>query len=223
MSFWEILSVGYFPQEIFKVHFWLSLLGLCILGYLLGSLNFAVIISKLFFHEDIRNQGSKNASLTNMLRVYGKTAAIYTLIGDVFKTVIACMIGRVIFGDTGAAVAGLGCILGHAFPIYYHFKGGKGVLATAAMALCLNPFAFGLLIAFFIAIVAVTKYVSLGSVMGALLFPIVLSKTSEPNMFSTIVSVIAAILIVILHRANIKRILDGTESKIDFKSKKKKT
>lgn len=215
------LATGLLVQEPFKAAFWLILLGLLIIGYFAGSLNFAVIVSRLLYKEDVRQKGSKNAGLTNMLRVYGKKAAAFTLVGDVFKTVLPCMLGRVLFGDTGVALAGLGCVIGHVFPVYYRFRGGKGVLTTAAMVLCLNPVVFAVLIAFFALIVWGTKYVSLGSIICALLFPIIFSKAAEPNIFPVAVSMILAVTVVVLHHENIKRLFNGEESKISFGSDKK--
>ena len=112
------------------------------IAYFLGSLNFAIIISKYKFHDDIRNYGSGNGGLTNMMRTYGKKAAAFTLLGDVMKAVVSVLLGMLIAGESGAYLAGFFCVFGHSFPIYYGFKGGKGVLTTAAMVLCLDPLVF---------------------------------------------------------------------------------
>ena len=183
-------------------------------GYFLGALNSAIIVSKLKYGQDIRNFGSGNAGMTNMLRTYGKGAAGLTLLGDVLKTVIGCLIGLLLLGESGGYVAGFFCIIGHVFPIYYDFKGGKGVLALATMVCMLNWQTFLVLFMLFILIVSFTKYISLGSVMCSLLYPIVLSKFAEPNIFATIVSITVAILVTVMHRANIKRLLDGEENKL---------
>ena len=120
----------------FGAVFWVvtvfSVLALLVVPYFLGSINFGIIISKLFHGEDIREYGSGNAGMTNMLRTYGKRDAAITLIGDALKAVVAVILGRILFGISGGYVAGLTCILGHAFPCYYKFKGGKGVVVTAA-------------------------------------------------------------------------------------------
>ena len=218
--------------------YFLLIAAIIAVSYLLGSMNSAIILSKLVYKDDIRRHGSGNGGLTNMLRTYGKGAAGLTLLGDIMKTVIAILVAGVLFGfnyvggiSTGDGVcyiAGLFVVVGHVFPCYYKFKGGKGVLATAAMALILSPVPFLLLLLVFIGIVAASKYVSLGSVTVAVLYPIVLSgyfkfmfaKTdiSLPG-FAALTSIILAILIVWCHRGNLQRIGNRTERKISFKKK----
>ena len=145
-------------------------------AYLLGSLNFAIIISGKQYRQDIRNFGSKNAGMTNMMRTYGKKAAGLTLLGDALKAVASCLIGYLLLGQMGAYVAGLFCIIGHMFPIYYRFKGGKGVVTAAVTVLMCNPFVFLILFVMFVVIVLCTKYISLGSVLCMLLYPILLDR-----------------------------------------------
>ena len=166
--------------------FWLLNIGFVLLGitvaYLLGSINTAIVISKVFYHDDIRKYGSGNAGLTNMLRTYGKGAAGLTLLGDMLKTALAILFTGCLFGfhymggislnDGYCYMAGLFAVVGHVFPIYYGFKGGKGVLVTATMALILTPIPFLFLLAIFIIVVALSKYVSLGSVTAAVLYPV---------------------------------------------------
>ncbi len=214
---------------------------LCIIiPYLLGSFNFGLIISKKKYHDDIRMHGSGNAGTTNMLRTYGPGAAVLTLIGDMAKAALAVGLGYLIFnyqadiyneagkwvgvyGDkTGAAIAGLFVMLGHMFPCFYHFKGGKGVATTGMVILMLNPLVFLILLAIFIIIVVFTRYVSLASVMGVCLCPIILSafEQSQGSYTASGLAVIMAVFVVYMHRENIKRIKDGKESKISFKKKK---
>lgn len=183
-------------------------------GYFLGSVNTAIIISRLKYKQDIREYGSKNAGMTNILRTYGKGAALLTLLGDIGKTVIACLLGMLFLGESGGYVAGFFCVIGHILPVFYNFKGGKGVLALAATVITLNWQAALVLIVIFIVIVSFTKYVSLGSVICALLYPIVLSKFAEPNIFGTVTSMILAIVVVFTHRKNIQRLWAGEENKI---------
>lgn len=201
------------------------MLVLCVLlsivpAYFLGSLNFAVIFSRRMFDEDVRTKGSGNAGTTNMLRNYGKKAAVLTLGGDLLKAVVACAIGYVMLGVDGAYLAGMFCVLGHMFPIYYRFKGGKGVATTAAVVLMTNPLIFVIAITLFVIIVVGTKYVSLGSVMCAMLWPILLHRIEGPCI-GVLVAFFIAAMIVFMHRANIKRLLEGKESKISLRSKKK--
>lgn len=212
---------------------YLVLMGLfCLIGgviaYFLGSMNFAVIISKIKFKDDIRRYGSGNAGMTNMLRTYGKAAAGFTLFGDAAKAVVAVLIGSLLAGEAGAYIAGLCCVIGHSFPIYYGFKGGKGIVVTAAMLLCLEPVVFLILFVIFAIIVAGTKFLSLGSIMGMLLYPIILNSlypvlngTEGTPAVPTIVSLLNAAFVVWLHRENIKRLLAGKENKFSLKKKDK--
>lgn len=220
----------------FYLAYVLGILAIIIIPYLLGSINSAIIISKVGYRDDIRNHGSGNAGLTNMLRTYGLGAAGLTLLGDILKTVIAISVAGVIWGFGYVAaisteqflyVAGLFAVLGHIFPIYYGFKGGKGVLATATMALMLSPIPFLILLAIFVGLVCWTKYVSLGSVVGVALYPVAVSGyfmvrfgVATPGLCA-LCTVLLAILIVWCHRGNLQRISNRTERKISFKKKEK--
>ena len=212
-------------------------------GYLLGSINSAIIVSKLLYGDDIRRHGSGNPGLTNMLRTYGKKAAVFTLVGDMLKTVIAILIGSLLggFGYMGGiSVGGLYCdlplnyiagffaVVGHILPIYYGFKGGKGVLCTATMALVLTPVEFLILLVLFVAMVAWTKYVSLGSVTVATLYPVVVAghikvmfESMPQNGVMALITILIAIIIVYCHRENLKRVSEGTERKLSIGGKKK--
>lgn len=219
---------SYFPTEF-------AMLILCYIvtalaAYALGSLNFAVIISKLRYNDDIRKYGSGNAGMTNMLRTYGKGAAAMTFAGDALKTAIAIVIGMILVGSLhgGNYVAGFFAILGHVFPCYYGFKGGKGVVASAVTILMLDPRIFLILIAVFLIIVAIWRYISLGSVVCAMLYPLLVyasnsimySKSGINNPISIIFALIIGLFVVVLHRKNIERLMTGKESKISFGGKK---
>lgn len=198
-----------------------------ICAYLLGSINFAIIISGRKYHEDIRAHGSKNAGMTNMMRTYGRTAAAFTLLGDALKAITACLFGYALIGQLGAYIAGVFCILGHVFPIFYRFKGGKGVVTAFATILMCDPFIFLILFLLFVLIVLFTKFISLGSILCMLLYPILLDRiTRFVSRFSTgeastspyiIFTVIIAAIIVVKHWGNIKRLSQGTENKFSFK------
>ena len=205
-----------------------------VLAYLLGSINSAILISKVLYHDDIRKHGSGNAGTTNMLRTYGKGAAGLTLLGDMLKTVIAIFIAGTLHGfgyvngvscnEGWCYMAGLFAVLGHIFPIYYGGKGGKGVLVTATMALMLTPLLFTILLLIFILIVAVTKYVSLGSVTGAIFYPVIVNGYFmiygiRPHFILILCTILVAILIFWCHKENLKRIGERTERKISFKKK----
>ena len=155
-----------------------------------------------------------------MLRTYGKGAAVLTLVGDLMKTVIAVLLSRLIFGEPGAYIAGFGSVIGHIYPCYFGFKGGKGVAAVAAMILCTNPLCFAILISIFLILVIGYKYVSLGSVMAMMLYPIILNRLGELDIVPVVCSFAVAILIIFKHRENIKRLLNGTENKIKLFTKK---
>ena len=222
-------------------HFWTLNILFVVVGiaasYLLGSVNTAIVVSKVFYHDDIRKYGSENAGLTNMLRTYGKGAAGLTLLGDMLKTGLAIFImgvllgfhyfGGISLGDGYCYIAGLFAVVGHVFPIYYGFKGGKGVLVTATMALILTPVPFLVLLVLFIAVVALSKYVSLGSVTSAVLYPVVTNAyiniflSGKPSAILSLCTIMLAIFIVWCHRGNLQRISDRTERKISFKKKSK--
>ena len=204
-------------------------------SYLLGSVNSAIIISKVFYNDDIRNHGSGNAGLTNVNRTYGLKAAGLTLLGDMLKSVLSVLFAAVLFGfhyidgisvSEFCYIAGLFAVLGHVFPIYYGFKGGKGVLYTATVALVLSPSIFLVLFTIFVVIVAISKYVSLGSVMAAVSYIIfILGYMFGERSFNVVWLVTAslmAILLIAKHHANIKRLLNGTESKLFSKKEKDK-
>lgn len=219
-------------------------LGICLLvclivPYLLGQLNFAIILSKKQFGVDIRNYGSGNGGTTNMLRTFGKKSAIITLGGDMGKAVVACLVGYIFLGRLGAFIAGLFCILGHTMPIKYKFKGGKGVACVAAVILMTDlgnawhlPITFSVMLTMFALIALGLKFVSLASVMCMLVYPLMMHEMemliqssvgvvlTESGIY-TIIALMMALLIVFMHRENIKRLLNGTESKLDLKGKKK--
>lgn len=188
----------------------------CILGYLLGSANSSLIVGR-FYGVDIRKHGSGNAGMTNALRTLGKKAAFFVLLGDLLKGVLAYLAGYYITGSPiGGMFGGTAAILGHVWPVYFGFKGGKGVLTSLAVLLMIDWSVALILLGIFVIIVLLTRYVSLGSLISAVLFPIVsliLGRGIETIAFSAFI----AVLIVIMHRKNIKRLLDGTESKLGSK------
>ncbi len=187
-----------------------------IAGYLLGSLNSSLIVGK-FYGVDIRKHGSGNAGTTNTLRTLGKKAALFVLIGDMLKGILAYLVGFYISGDPmGGMIGGLAAIIGHNWPLYFGFKGGRGVLTSLAVLLMMDWKIALVLLGIFIIIVALTRYVSLGSIIGAALFPI-LSLLMGRDLTHIIFSAIIGIMIIILHRDNIKRLLAGTESKLGAK------
>lgn len=211
---------------------------LCIIvSYLLGSINSAVLVSKFFFHEDVREKGSGNGGFTNSARVYGKKAAILTLLGDMLKTALALLFSACVVGFQYAAaisinplmyISGVACVLGHAFPVFFRFKGGKGVLCTATIALVLSPlvFAFGLII--FLIVLFGTKYVSLSSLAIGFFYPLLLDRVSalfgiKHDLLTILCTVLLGLFIFWCHRANIKRLMDHCENKVSFGKKDKES
>ena len=198
---------------------------LCIvLPYLLGSINPAIIISGASFRDDVRNHGSGNAGTTNMLRTYGKKAAVAVFALDMLKGALAVLLGRLIFGIDGGALAGFFVAFGHMFPIYYKFRGGKGVACLATVILVISPITFLFLLGIFLVIVIGTRMVSLASVMCALLYPLILRAFANYGL-NVAMAVLSACFVAYMHRENLKRIWNGNESKLDlnqFKIKRKK-
>ena len=197
-----------------------------LIPYLLGSVNTATIVSGKFYHDDIRNHGSGNAGFTNIMRIYGKRAAVITFVGDILKTVLAILIGWCCLGYLTAFIAGFACFLGHIFPVFYQFRGGKGILCLTAMLFMLDWRIFLILLAVFLLLVGATKYISFGSVLCSMLFPLLFNRLNQANPFTGMyicqsISLIIAVIVVIKHWGNLKRIFNGTESKFQFKKSKK--
>ena len=206
---------------------------MAIIAYCIGSVSFSVIFSKKFAGFDVREKGSGNAGTTNMLRSVGKKAAALTLVCDVLKGVIAIIIaiilGNIIENlnrELLLQIAGVAVVLGHTFPIFFQFKGGKGV-ATSLGILLMSNWQIGLIcLVFAIVLMALTRIVSLGSCAAAVLFPVLTlfindhyTVLTEGKQGSTylVYSIIMAVIVLFNHRSNIKRILNGTENKLSFK------
>ncbi len=198
----------------------LALVFCALLGYLLGSFNFAVIFSRFFHRNDIRDYGSKNAGATNMTRTYGRKWGIATFVCDGLKAAVAVIVSTLLMGEGGAYIAALFAVLGHIFPIYFKFRGGKGVAVAAISIFCLNPLVFAILLVIFLLLVSTSRYISLGSVICAFFYPMVLNAfSSDKGIISTVVSVLLAVIIIVMHRSNIKRLMNRTENKIGAKKK----
>ena len=200
-----------------------------LIAYAIGSINFSVILSKKMAGFDVREKGSGNAGTTNMLRSVGKKAAAVTLICDILKGVVAIIIAIIlgnIFNVENKSllvqIAGIAVVVGHTFPIFFQFKGGKGV-ATSLGILLMSNWQIGLIcLVFALVLMVLTRMVSVGSCAAAVLFPILTLFikdnyiVSEGNSY-LIYSIILAVIVLFNHRANIKRILNGTENRISFK------
>lgn len=194
-----------------------------LVAYLIGSINFAIIFSKKFAGFDLRERGSKNAGTTNVLRTVGKKAAILTLICDILKGVVSVLLAMLvakIWTETDLEIikylAGLMAIIGHTYPIYYGFKGGKGVATSLGVLLIVNTQIGLICLVFALTIMAFTRWVSLGSILAAILFPI-LTIFMVDNMGAKIISILIGALVVFNHRTNISRLKNGTENKLSLK------
>ena len=192
---------------------------IAVCAYLLGSLSFAIIVSKVTLGKDIRNYGSGNAGLTNAYRTMGAGKTLFVLLGDIAKGAAAVSIGMILAGPVGKLVAGIFVILGHMFPVYFGFRGGKGVLVGAVMLLLFDWRIFLIACVLFFGAVFATRWISLGSILGAISFPITtLIFYRDPVLTAMAFGMAAAVIF--MHRSNIARILRGEENKFSFKSKK---
>lgn len=185
---------------------------LILLGYLIGTIPCSYLSAKAFGKIDVRQHGSGNAGATNVLRTVGKKAALLALIGDVLKGVIPAIIGQLVLGMDGAVICAVSAVIGHCYPIFLGFKGGKGVATAGGMIIGTNPLvAIGLLTYIFI-VVKKTKYVSLASITGAIIYPIIFWFLYD-SMIVRIGSIFLGLLLVYKHRSNIQRLMAGEESK----------
>lgn len=201
-----------------------------IIAYLLGSISFSVIFSKKLAGFDVREKGSGNAGTTNVLRTVGKKAAALTLLCDCLKGVFAVLVAFIagkIVKDTDSSLlvqlAGIFVVLGHTFPVFFKFKGGKGV-ATSLGVLLITNWQIGLIcLVFALILMSLTRFVSLGSIAAAILFPVLTVFIHENYLVPgnhVIFAIIMAILVVFNHRSNVKRLLEGKENKLSFKGTK---
>lgn len=201
-------------------------------SYVLGSLNFGVILSNHIVKDDVRNHGSGNAGTTNMLRSYGKKLAIITILGDMVKVVVSIIIAYLILRLFGVldileyyvdnfqvyikSFAGFFCVLGHIFPCFFKFKGGKGVATSGGMVFVIDWRIGLILLALLIVIVLVTKYVSLGSIIIAVLYPVFIFIFYRSAVL-TAIAVVFTLIVVVAHRENLKKLINHSENKISFK------
>lgn len=201
---------------------------IAIIAYAIGSINFSVILSRKMAGFDVREKGSGNAGTTNMLRSVGKKAAALTLLCDILKGIVAIVIAIIIgkFSENFdkallVQIVGIAVIVGHTFPIFFEFRGGKGI-ATALGVLILTNWQIGLIcLVFAIVLMVLTRMVSAGSVAAAILFPVLTLFIGKEHFIVEgsyfLYSIIIALIVIFNHRANIKRILEGNENKLSFK------
>jgi len=201
------------------------------IGYVLGSVSTAIIAGNIF-GVNITKKGSGSAGLTNALRVLGPKGAAIVLVGDVLKTFLACYVGfllnRDFVGTTkfidpedanlGMILGGVSCMIGHIWPVFFGFKGGKGVLCSAVVALLMDYKIAIILLCVFVVIALVSRYVSLASIIAGIGFPVASFALDKQPLYFKVYAIIIAVLIVIMHRKNIGRLASGTENKLSFHS-----
>lgn len=205
---------------------------IAIVSYLLGSLNFGVILSNTVKKEDVRDSGSGNAGTTNMMRTYGKTLGLLTIAGDILKVMVAIWIAFRIMGveefkatldsvsDYPQVVlksfAGLFAVLGHIFPCFFMFKGGKGVATSGGMVIMIDWRIALILLIIFALTILITKYVSLGSILMAVFYPVFIGIFYK-DIILVLIATVFTIIVVVAHRENVKRLINHTENKIGQK------
>ncbi len=209
----------------------MSVILMLLIGYLLGSLNFSIIFTKLFAKTDVREHGSGNAGFTNTIRTAGKKVGILVFVCDALKAIVAILIAVAVahwfpfdgYVQYGRYVAALGAVLGHNFPLYYGFRGGKGIVVSIAIIFCINWITGIFTLGLFLAVFFATGYVSLGSLTGAVTVTVCsivmyIYGWAGVDGVQAVLMTVMGILAFYMHKANIKRLLNGTES--SFKKKK---
>jgi glycerol-3-phosphate acyltransferase PlsY len=198
---------------------WFNGLLIAVIAYLLGSFSTGLVWARIKNGPNLREVGSKSTGASNVLRTMGLKSGVITFVGDVLKALLACWIGQLLGGHTGAMVAGLFVILGHNWPCFHGFKGGKGVASSCAVMLMTYPIPALISYVVAIAIIAVTRFISLGSMILLTLFGVLVIFTCGGDWFAIVWAIVLAALCVYRHRANISRLISGTENKLGSKKK----
>lgn len=199
-----------------------KLLLSAIIGYLLGSLNASLIVGKAFYKKDVRKLGSGNAGATNTLRTLGKGAAVAVLGIDFTKGILACVAGSIIvgyvehYGWVGVYLAGFAAVAGHNWPVFFDFKGGKGVLTTFAVMLYISPVPALICLGVFVVMAILSGYVSLSSLIAAICWPVISLFFNLPALM-LVIAIFMVIFIILRHKDNIIRLFKGTEKKLSIK------
>ena len=199
---------------------WLKYVLIAVVGYLLGNISVGILIARLYGIRDIRKVGSGNAGTTNVLRNLGWVPSVLTLAGDCLKGLIAALIGKWIAGDIGLLIGGNFAVIGHDFPVFFKFRGGKGIATNLGLILVLNPWiALGLTAAVLI-VVGISRYMSLGSIMACFAYPTLVALLMQSHAhYAACVgfAIFAGALALYCHRSNVVRLLKGQENRLDFK------
>ena len=198
----------------------MKILLCAVIAYALGSASFSIVLSRLMYRKDVRNEGSGNAGATNMARSFGKLAGALTLLGDVLKTVLAAVIGRALAGDWGVIVSCIGCQLGHCFPAYHHFKGGKGVAVGLAITAIIDWRVSVAVLLVFVLAAVLSKKVSLASILATISAVPATFLVSHDWRYRVMITIAAAIIL-FRHSENISRLVKGEEKDFHFGDEKK--
>ena len=198
---------------------YLKVILAAVIGYLFGCIPVGVLISKMYANTDIRKTGSGNTGTTNVLRTLGWVPSVMTLAGDCLKGVLGALIGRMLGGEAGMLIGGLCAVLGHDFPVFSHFKGGKGIATSLGVTIVIAPLVAPWLVVIVIGIVALIRLMSVGSLTASVAYPILfwfLMPADATRLWTMIFAVVMAALSFYCHRANIMRLLRGEENKLNF-------
>jgi glycerol-3-phosphate acyltransferase PlsY len=201
---------------------WFKYLLIAVISYFLGNLSFGVIVSKCLAHTDIRQHGSGNAGATNMMRTLGWVPSVLTLVGDVLKALLAVVIGKAILpGEVGWKIAGIAVLAGHNWPALLHFKGGKGMASSLGILLATEPLIALALFVLQVIVLLVSQYMSLASLSTAFIYPIIIICMYPQDAGYIIFALLASGMAIFCHRANIRRLLNHTEHKLNLSKIKK--
>ena len=206
---------------------WLRYAIVVVVAYLLGNISAGKLVAKYIGHIDISKVGSGNAGTTNVLRTLGWVPSVLTLVGDVLKAVIAALLGKAIAGEAAMYLTGVAVMVGHIWPVFYGFKGGKGIAAAFGFIIFTDPLIALILFAVQILIIVVTRYMSLASVFSCVFYPALMFAFHWGNWSSIVCACIMGAMSIYAHRSNIVRLINTNENRLDFKkineiSKKKK-
>ncbi len=182
-------------------------------GYLLGSISVGILLGRSQFKADVRSRGSGNAGATNVARVFGLGAGLATFLGDAAKTFAALFIGSLLAGEAGVALAAVGCLAGHCWPLYFGFKGGKGVTVGAATSLWLDWRLFLILVSTFVIAYLICRIVSVCSIAAALMYPVAILLLGGFSLYYLLLGIFVFCFVTFMHRSNIKRLFNGTEGR----------
>ena len=191
----------------------------CIVSYLLGAFSGSIFSSKTLFQKDVRDYGSSNAGLTNAIRNFGWKAGVITCVIDVLKTLAALFFATWMVGHYGIIASGILVCIGHAYPVYYKFKGGKCAVCSITILFFLSWKVALVIVAIFAIVLILTKKVSLGSMTGAIASPFAVWAFLPTDIYFILFAVVIALFVIFLHRSNIKRLVDGTENEVSKKTK----